>query len=422
MIILVLILIFELYLLNRIIKLFLLSPIYLYVIFSLVSIISTILYFYFFEEKFSMYGLDNVLERSFLDIIKMYIIALIAFILGVIVYYDLSISRIKRLFNKSFTYSLFIKYKIPNYTILVTRVLFFIILLLYLTTYGKEIFIRLDYLPKTNRTLIIVIKILSFIEVILLGIIYSKNELISRTYFFLLILISIGTGSRAVFLFFLVYFCIIFISLGNTLLNKAKFSFNVLLSLVFLSYLMQFRRLETHGIIPYLQSVATSGDSFLEDFYFNIYYSLIFGVFVTIKTVQEAQPDWNILFVSLNPLPGVLAGWYNYADDMRLNIFAPYSLHGRIFKMGTVFSIVYFFITGLIFSFMENKIRIFLNEGKRALAFIITLLLILHIVYGFEYNLRAAFRYIYYALFIILIVYLFKYIRPYLLKKKPNFE
>ena len=422
MIILILILVFELYLLNRILKYFLLSPIYLYVIFALISITSTVLYFYFYESKFSLFGLDIVSEKVFLSTIKMYILALNAFLLGVIIYYDLSVRKVKQLYNRSFTSSLFFKYAVPASTVTVCKVLFVVIYLLYFVTYGNGIFIRNEYLPEVNRGFIIIIKILSFVEIILLGIVYREHKLLSSLLFFFLIFISIGTASRTVFLLILLYSAILFISQGNTALNKIKFSFNVFLSLVFLSYLMQLRGLETHGVIPYVKNIVTSGDDFFRDFYFNIYYSIIFGVYVTIKTVHEAQVDWNIIFVSLNPLPGSLAGWYSYAEEMRVNTYAPYSLHGRIFLMGKLFTILYFFITGLIFSFMERKIRIFLKNGKRAPAFIVVLLLTLHIVYGFEYNLRSAFRYIYYAFFIIFIIYLFKLIRPYLLKKKSTIE
>ena len=184
MIILILLLVFELYLLNKILKFFLLSPIYLYVGFSILSLISTIIYFYFYENKFSLYNLDFVTEKAFLAIIKMYLLALLAFIFGIIVYYDLSIGRIRKLYNKSYTYSLFFKYEIPKITVLIVKVLFFLILIIFFLTYGKGIFIREDYLPDVNRSLVVIIKILSFIEVILLGITYHKHKLISSLFFF----------------------------------------------------------------------------------------------------------------------------------------------------------------------------------------------------------------------------------------------
>ncbi|RPD97509.1 hypothetical protein EGM88_08445 [Aureibaculum marinum] len=422
MIVLILLLIFELYFLNRILKYFILSPIYLYVTFAIISIVSSVLYFYFFDNKFSLYSLDEVSEASFLNVIKGYLIAIMAFILGVIVYYDLSVRSIKKLFNKPYTHSLFIKYKLPNQTLWIIRGMFLFIIILYFITYGKDIFIRENYLPEKSRALIVIIKILSFVEVILLALVYHRHKLFSVFYFFIIVLFASGTGSRVVFLFLLVYVSILFISQGNTLLNKIKFAFQLFLSFLFLAYLMPLRKLPSHGIIPYVQSIFSPNDHFLNDFYFNIYYSIIFGVYVTIGTLKEAQPDWNIIFMSLNPLPGSMVGWYNYANDMRLNIFAPYSLHGRIFTMGTWFTIGYFFVTGLLFSFFEKKVRMYLNQRSRALAFIITLLLVLHIVYGFEYNLRSAFRYIYYAFFIVLMVYLFNIIKPYLPKKKSSLD
>jgi hypothetical protein len=284
-------------------------------------------------------------------------------------------------------------------------------------TYGKEIIIRSNYLPDISRAFTLIIKVLSFIEIILLGIAYRKYKFESVLYFLLIVLISLGTGSRVVFLFLLIYFSILFISQGNKTMNKIKFSINIFISILFLAYLMQLRGLSSHGILPYLKNLTAPEGNFLRDFYFNIYYSLIFGFYVTIRTLQEAQFDWNIIFISLNPLPGTLTGWYDYAETMRVNIFAPYTLHGRIFKMGMPFTICYFLTTGILFGLFEKKIRSFLNSGHRVLALVLLLLVILYIVYGFEYNLRSAFRYIYYALFVIFINYLYRLLKPYIIKK-----
>lgn len=410
------------YLLIRVYKYFLLSPVYLYTLFSIITIISTVWYFYFFENKFSLFELDKVTQERFLEVIKLYIIALISFLTGVIIYYDLSKKKTKKIFNKSFSSSLFIDYDVNEKTKKIAIVLFFVIIAMYFITYGKGILIRKEYLPETNRGLTIIIKILSFVEVIILGLIYKKQKLVSGLCFSLLILISIGTGSRSVFLFFLVFISLVFISNGNTLLNKVRFSIHLTFSFLFLAYIMQLRGLDSHGVIPYLKSINSNSGDFYRSFFFNVYYSFNYGVFVTIKTIQKAQLDWNIIWVSVNPLPGKVAGWYDYAEDMRINIYAPYSLHGRVFKMGLIFTISYFFITGLIFSFFEKKIRTLLENKKRVLSFIIILILMLHVVYAFEYNMRAAIRYLYYAYFILIFVYLYKQIRLNLPKKRKNDE
>ncbi len=420
MIVLVLLLIFTLYLLTRVCKYYLLSPIYLYVLFALVSIIASTWYFYFFENKFSLFNLDNVSEAKFLEVLRLYIIALVSFIVGVLIYYDVSKKKTKKIFNKSFTDSLFLDYKLNKGIKITGVILFYVIIVLYIITYGKGIFIREEYLPETNRGLTILIKILSFVEVIILGLVYKNQKLASTIYFILLLLISIGTGSRSVFLFFLGFISLVFISNGNTLFNKIRFSIHLVISFLFLAYIMQLRELEMHGVIPYLKSISSESKSFVRSFFFNIYYSFIYGVFVTIKTIQKSELDWNIIFISLNPLPGSMAGWYDYADKMRINIYAPYSLHGRIFKMGYFFTVIYFFLTGVVFSFFERKIRVLLEKKKRVLSFIIVLILMLHIVYAFEYNMRAAIRYIYYAFFILLLVYLTNQILLNLPKRKKE--
>jgi len=405
---LVLFLIFELYFLSRILRFFIISPIYLYVIYSLLCIVLSIWYFYCFDNKFSIFQLDYVSEAPFLHVIQLYILALVSFLAGIIIYYDLSTKKTKKLLNKSYMDSLFIQYNIPEKTKYIVIVLFLIIVILYLITYGKGIFIRQDYIPERNKGLTIIIKIASFIEALLLGLIYKKNKIISTVFFVLLILISIGTGSRTVFMFFILYVFLIFISSENTLLNKIRFSSHLFISLFLLAYIMQLRGLRTHGIIPYLKSIGSSSNDFYRSFFFNIYYSFIYGVFVTIRTFKEAKLDWHIIWINVNPLPGFMTGWYDYANKMRINIYAPFSLHGRVFKTGLIFTISYFFITGLIFSYFEKKIRMLLNNGNKILSFILVIILVLHIVYAFEYNMRSAVRYFYYAYFIVFVTYLFK--------------
>jgi hypothetical protein len=417
MIFLIILLVFELFLVHKILRYFLLSPIYLYLLFGLTSIIITVWYFYFFQNKFSLYNLDVVSEEVFLGVIKLYILALNSFLLGVLFYYEVSKKKTKIIFNKSFSERLFIKYKLRDSFNNIAAGIFFIIIILYFITYGKGLFIRTDYLPNSNRVLTIFLKVLTFIEIILLGLIYNKKNLLSTTLFLLTILVSISTGSRSVFLFYIVYVCLIFISSGNSLFNKLRFLFHVFIGFIFLAYIMQLRGLDSHGLIPYIKSIGSPTD-FLRNVFFNVYYSFIYGVYVTIETINKAKLDWSIILININPLPGSIAGWYDYADNMRINFYVPYSLHGRVFKTGLFFSVIYFFITGLLFSYFESVVRKMFMDKNRILAFLIIILLVLHIVYAFEYNMRSAIRYFYYAFFILLMRYLYVQIKKNLPKLK----
>ncbi|WP_191963529.1 O-antigen polymerase [Pseudotamlana haliotis] len=402
--ILIFLVLIQLFLLTRNLKYYFLSPVYIYVLFSGISILISVLYFYYYDDKYNMFRLDEVSNEDFINTIEWYLIALNSFIFGFLLYHNFSLRATRNLLRKPFNESLFFNLKLPENIVTIVSGLFFTIVLLYFVSYGTSLFYRDQYLPKENvKALIVLIKLLSLVQVILLGIIYDKNKLLSITYFFIMFLLSIGTGSRTVILTLLLYFILIFISKGNTLKNKITFFINIFLTFIFLGYLMNFRSQEAHGILPYIESIFTSERQ--RDSFFNVYYSLIFGVFVTIRTLKDALPDWHVIYVSLNPLPGSMVGWYDIASDMRINRYAPFSLHGRVFKMGFLFTFCYFIFTGLIYSFFERLMRSYLNIGNKWVPFILVILLTLHIVYGFEYNMRSSVRYLYYSFaFVVLVV------------------
>ncbi len=410
----------ELYLIKKIISFFLLSPIYIYLFFYTFSLILTVFYYYYYPVKINLYHFDNVNSETFLNTIFYYLLALLAFNMGVILYYDSVGKKSKLIFNKSFSDSLHIKIKKDedNILIKIASIILAVTLLLYYLVYGKKIFYRYSYIPDVSKIGLTLIKILNFINTIILAFSYKTNKRKSLLLFLIIMFFSIGTGSRAVFLSLLAFFVIQFITNDNTLKNKLIFGLKIFFGLLFFAYIIQLRSLNRHGIIPHLAYLTKLDSSFIESFVFNIYYSFIFGVFVTIKTIQETVKDWNIILVSLNPLPGKWAGWYDYADKLRLNRYAPYSLHGQVFSMGKTFTFLFFFIVGLIFANIEKRVRKFILNGKKTLAFVIVLIMILFIVHAFEYHLRSAFRYIYYAYFIILITYFFSLLKPYLRIKK----
>ena len=90
MIILIIILIFQLYIVVKILKYFLLSPTYIYIIFSVLSILLSLWYFYYFDDKFSLFNIDKVTSHIFLKTIKLYLLALNSFLFGIIIFYELS--------------------------------------------------------------------------------------------------------------------------------------------------------------------------------------------------------------------------------------------------------------------------------------------------------------------------------------------
>ncbi|WP_299678496.1 O-antigen polymerase [uncultured Tenacibaculum sp.] len=406
---LILAVLFLIFLLNRGLKYYLLSPVYIYILFSVLSLGLSTLYFYYYEPKISLFNLDKVSEGSFFSVIKMYLHALVAFLIGAVIYYDLSGKKNKLLFNKNFTEYLFIKYKSSSSLKLeiIAPIMVFSIIGMYFLLYGNGIFKREYYINEASRGLKIIIQLLSFITVIILGLLNKKSKTLSFSLFFLLITISIGTGSRSTFLYYIVYVVLLFLLGGNTLFNKSRLYVNLIFGFIFLSFLTGLRMLKSHGLIPYLSSITDEFNGETQNIAFNIYYSFIFGVYVTIGTLKKAVFDFGIILTNLSPLPGRFTDWYKYADQMRLNVYAPFSLHGRVFKTGLLFTYVYFFLNGVIYMYFEKKIRIFLKERKIFLAILLLIFLCLYIVFSFEYNMRSAIRMIYYAGFILLIRYIY---------------
>lgn len=400
---------FLIFLLNRGLKYYLLSPVYIYILFSVLSLGLSTLYFYYYEPKISLFNLDKVSKASFFNVIKLYLHALIAFLIGAVIYYDLSSRKNKLIFNKNFSEYLFIRYKSNSSLKLhtIAPILVFSIIGMYFLVYGKGIFIRDYYINEASRGLKIIIQLLSFITVIILGLLNEKNKILSFSLFFLLITISIGTGSRNTFLYYIVYVVLLFLLGGNTFFNKTRLYVNIIFGFLFLSFLTGLRMLKSHGLIPYLSSITDEFNGETQNIAFNIYYSFIFGVYVTIGTLKKAVLDFGIVLTNLNPLPGRFTDWYQYADKMRLNIYAPFSLHGRVFKTGLLFTYIYFFFNGVVYMYFEKKIRFFLKDRKILLAILLLIFLCLYIVFSFEYNMRSAVRMIYYAYFIVLVRYLY---------------
>ncbi|SDR75359.1 hypothetical protein SAMN04515667_0553 [Formosa sp. Hel1_31_208] len=399
-------------------KYFLLSPIHIYLIFNYLIIVLTVLYYYFYEDKISFYNVDKATNSDFLNILRYYIVANISFLAATVIYYDYSIKSNKLIFNTKLDYTLFNKYVLPKRLLNISMLLVLIIFLCYAFTYGKGIMFRVDYIPEfENKFLISIAKILSFLTVILLGLFYSDNKTKSSFGFVVVLLLNMSTGSRATFLLLLIYLLIVFQTSGNTKKNKIRFFFQLVFAFIFMAYVLSLRKLADHGLIPYIASIFSEDESGIRDsIAFNTYYTFIFGFFATIRTVNEAARDWYIIFVSLNPLPGSMVGWYNYAPLLRLNVFAPYTLHGQVFNMGMTFTCAFFFILGLIFSYFEKIVRALLINNKRGMALVLVLLLSLFLFYSYEYYLRSAFRYIYYAYFVLLIYQA----SSYFFKRKKN--
>ena len=404
-----------LFLLLVFLKLFkpvIISPVYIFVLFNLANIVLSVLYFYFYEDKFSIARVDDISEVMFWKVIQLFLFANVAFLIGLLFYHEISTKAIRSLYATNLNQHLFIKFnpssKLMSYTFILTG----IILFFYLVVYGKQLYVRAEYIPKFElKFLITIAKILSLINAILLGLVRVKKRNYANISIFLIVLFTFATGSRVTFLILMLYFLISFQTSGNTLKNKLKFFLQLVFSFVFLSYIVSIRQIPFHGLRPYIATLFNQDSEIIKSIAFNIYYSLIFGIFATSKTLIKGSPDWYYIYVSLNPLPGRLVNWQEVAQELKITKFMPFTLYGQVFEMGYTFTLLFFIMVGNLFGYFEKNVRKFLAKNKRNSAMLFSLLMALFVFYSFEYHLRSAFRYFYYAFFFLFVIWAFKGIR-----------
>lgn len=169
----------------------------------------------------------------------------------------------------------------------------------------------------------------------------------------------------------------------------------VVLSPALLALPLYLRGLATHGLVPYLGSLpafALDGDNYLTSVN-----NILAGFKITVLTgLSSPQIPLENLWISINPLTGNMAGWYDVAPTMRLNRFTPYSAVGELINYGPVVFILFFAALGVLLS-MVHRLNLELLKGKRTIFVglaVLGLTVVLTVQFG-QYNLRSNIRYLY---------------------------
>ena len=391
-------------------KFSLFSPLVLFYVFFLLAIVLSIAYHYWmpYTWKFNIANLDRITNTEFWVAIDVFVRMLIYFSIGVLFY--------KYLFNirKNSSFRFNIKIKLPpinvNYVINAAQALIILDVFLVSILYGKEIFIRDTYAVEYNKLGLMLLEYSLLFLIFLGSILYKEKRGFSRAIAFFVTVLCIGFGSRMATIYLLVYFFIIFILYLNRRKKTLYIIYGLPFILFFFGYNISLRYSEKHGLGPYLYLPFSGTSEILKNTFFNIYYTLIFGVFATFKTLVKYPFNYDYLWTSLNPSPGFLTDWYVIFKKLRINHYAPFAGIGEIFSYPNIAFFFYFFI-GMFFAYSERVIqRLFLNK-KIVVGFIVFLLTSAFIPYSFEYNLRSSVRFIYYALIFIYLQNLFSRIK-----------
>lgn len=379
------------------------SPVVLFLMFFLIVLALTIPYHFFMpkEWKFAIARLDFINEKKFWKTIDVFVLMLIYFSTGVILYkYLLNVKK-----NPALNLDLNIKLPQFNYNYLIGISFGIILMDLFLlySTYGSKIFFRERYMVDFDKISTMLLEYSLLFVVFIGGVVYKKNKFFSIFSALFVILLCIGFGSRMATIYLVVYLFTIFILY---IPKKRKKWFLILwapILLVFFGYNLSLRFNDAHGIIPYLSLPFTGPEVIIENTFFNLYYTFVFGVYSTCRTMIKYPEGYDYLITSLNPAPGGMTDWYIIYKRLRITPYAPFAAIGEIFSFPFIAAIFYIFV-GMFFSHAEKKIHKLLNKRNFVAGFILFLLTCAFIPYSFEYNLRSCVRFIYYAMIFMIIV------------------
>ncbi|GAA3672632.1 hypothetical protein GCM10023081_08720 [Arthrobacter ginkgonis] len=210
-----------------------------------------------------------------------------------------------------------------------------------------------------------------------------------------------GTGSRRLAMAPLLFM------VGALLARRTRLTYWALAAAALLSfYLLKLplylRGLPEHGVLPYMAQMPGFLDYEVgwESMALNILVS--FGIVGA--TAYQAPPiPTDAFWASVNPLGGKAAGWYEYAADMRLNVYTPYAGVGELGNQGTIHVVIYFVIVGVLLALGDRAVLRLAARGHGIVSLALVGMAGLFFLYSIQYNLRSSTRMLVYGVVIAMV-------------------
>ncbi len=266
-----------------------------------------------------------------------------------------------------------------------------------------ELLQRESYLLATRPGIITILTIASMGMIIALGVVLAGKNRSHRWFAFLLLLLFasyfISLGSRRLALIPILVMAGYILAGGR--FNMRLVSLSVLSGGLLLALPLHFRQHDTHGLLPYLQSLRSFVfDS--ESIEANINNVLVGFRIVGLTAFDRPAIPWSTFLTSVNPLPGELANWYEISNALRINIYSPYGAIGEIGNRGWAFTIFWFLLFGIALGVMQRyNMRLLINSKYRIIGLLILGILAIAAIQSTQYNLRTEMRLIYYVIFLL---------------------
>jgi hypothetical protein len=168
-------------------------------------------------------------------------------------------------------------------------------------------------------------------------------------------------------------------------------------ALIALALPLHFRGQPTHGLLPYVASLSSF--ALTPDVLAASLNNFLAGFKITALTAfTQPQLPIEIFWISVNPISGDNAGWYQVAPTLRLNRYTPYSAIGELINYGGFVFVAAFAALGVILGIIQRvNDRLLSDTLGRFVAIVALGLVFIFVIQSAQYNLRSDLRYIYFA-------------------------
>lgn len=209
------------------------------------------------------------------------------------------------------------------------------------------------------------------------------------------ILLFISFGSRQ-FALFPTLFAVGILVANNSRPARVGVFLAAGLSFLLLPFPLRFRAASQHGLIPHLQ-VFFEGDQNSTS-WISALNNVLVSFDITGMTAARGIFTWEHLYISLNPLPGQLAGWYSVTNILRLNTVTPEGAIGELGSIGPEALILVGIIFGIALAWLELVVHNRLIARSNIYVAAIIGMVALFALNLLQYPLRSASRLLLYAL------------------------
>lgn len=177
----------------------------------------------------------------------------------------------------------------------------------------------------------------------------------------------------------------------NTPKTRLGLPLGALATIALMPVPLMLRGSSSHGILPYVDRMSKySLDQ--ADWLAILNNVLVSFPIIGSSAFGNAKLQVSDLLISLNPMSGDIAGWYDIAPRLRLNGHTPMGAIGELGNVGWVPVVVFSIAVGITLAWVELAVRGHIVSGVPIVAALLIGLSGLFALQMMQYNLRSAFR------------------------------